>query len=214
MGQIVVAICGVTLALCGVLIAWNNFRRAHSIVIRLLEVNSSTVEQVGANNQDRFNQLVVRLMNVGMPLSSATIHVRGLTPEGWLSVQLHPIRNGSILANADEFTLEKGMVAEFRLRSFEIDEWAKATVGQLRSASSLCVTVSSNGHQADEFAIGRCAWRMRWNRIAFRLNWEFRKRLRKWGWNRIRDCDVLPLSKRAGMRFQLDLFFSAFAGQK
>jgi hypothetical protein len=188
------AVSGIS-ALCAVCITWRDFRRNSSPVLKLERCAHSGVESLYENNGKLFSEFQVRLRNQGLPLHRMTVALV-FTGERGLGQFSSRLRNRS--AGLEDSVFAKGMVAEFSLKSYELDKDGREFLSCLRDArkqkAKLCVY--SERYLAAAFPLA--GWleelKIYWNRWAWRFNGLFdRKGADERGKPWVQTYQILPV---------------------
>jgi hypothetical protein len=186
----------IIVALAALMIAWNNYRRGNTAIVKLVEFTYSATDSIGINNSQLFVKLDVRIKNLGIPLKRPHVSLHGHTRYGWLSLPLMKIEDDQ---PADtNGSLDKGMVAAFALRSFEMKP---AQIGILSSLSDpeafgISLGVFSNGFLVKRFRLQSPATierlKRKWNSLAGRLSRRFAYSRKRWGRTFVQMPTILP----------------------
>lgn len=172
-------------------------RRNNRVVLRIREFQSSGRQAVGENNEELFHFLKLVIENRGISLHNIRATI-GFQPMGigggWFNFALN--RQG-LSGDRDEFA--RGMVAEFKLKSYEFEPHDFSFVRMIENPTqqNAKICVYSQDYLAHEFQIG--GWVERklkspWNQFANWFNRQFTTNLGKnaEGCDVIRERRILP----------------------
>jgi hypothetical protein len=183
-------------------------RRNNTVVLSIRRCSSSEVVSRDENELRPFAQLTLILRNHGLPLYGPRVWLTWVPKPGY-----GPCSFALERCDAARFSrgpLLKGMVAEFGLKSYELDAMRLEFLAELqdprRQRARFCV--HSQGYLATEFWIGglRDKLKGRWNAFAFRVNRLCKTRV--WqndqGVRRVKTPRILPTV--TSLEFQLKEF--------
>jgi hypothetical protein len=195
------------LALCALLVAYTNFRRGNTAIMKLVELTASSGESDRINNGERYFKLEVRFKNLGIPLRNPSVSVNG-NAGGWLNLQLARYRGDERVESDHDTALEKGMVATYALFSFTMDDTSKRMISSLiePDARDLCISVYSDGFLVRRFFLKDLPWlkwlRGRWNRLSFLVNTEFERVIMYQGRSLHHTPTILPTLRNYRWQFE------------
>ena len=184
-------------ALAALVIAWNNYRRGNTAIVKLVRIRECGNAVRGVNNDQMFHTFEVSVKNLGIPLKHPAVLLQGYTQLGSLSIPLNPLRGDTPVQPGG--ALEKGMLAMFAIRSFELSQGQRQMIAALADpeAERVAIAVYSHGYLIKRFPLRSLeAARMLkrgWNRIAFPINSKlFWRTRRKWGRPILHSREILP----------------------
>jgi hypothetical protein len=183
-------------ACAALVVAWNNFRRGNTAIVKLVSVSNSGGQRLDVNKREFYSQFEIKIKNLGIPLRNPSVALLGFTQLGSLSIPLQRLKEDQPVSN--EGTLEKGMVARYAIRSFEMDSTDRSMVYELvdPDAVDISVSVYSEGYRVKEFCFpskGVRLWLMcKWNRMAWAINEWFAYDIEKWGRKFTHRPDYIP----------------------
>lgn len=119
------------------------------------------------------------IRNQGIPLHEVKASLNFTGPDGHGRFNL-PLKRRKPDGERHEFA--KGMLAEFGLRSDNLDELESGFLSDLPDpkAQDAEICVFSQDYLAHRFRIGAGFddWKSRWNQLAYRINWMFDRRVK------------------------------------
>lgn len=169
----IVAIIALWLALC-------SFKSNNHVCLSVIGCSSSARQTLGENSEKIFYHFVLRIKNKGICLHSPTVKIRvRKKDEGSFTFQL--VRKAQQKDLVNEFA--KGMIAEFYLKSYQLDKEMISYLGDLAEASQkdACLEVYSQGYLVKTLRASGIWDRTKdkWNGIAFNLNRRFDREIGK-----------------------------------
>jgi hypothetical protein len=186
--------CALFVAVVALVYAVRESRLNHSVVVKVLECGCGFPARVGENNAQHFAELRVIIRNAGVSLHSPTMTLAFSEPDGFGSRRM-PLKNRGEQGESGEFS--KGMVTEFSLKSYELNEQDCAFLSALANCRNqnarLCIF--SNRYLAKSIRVGGIVDRFKswWNQKAYRFNSLFDRRVPREGdIPGIRTYKVLP----------------------
>lgn len=200
-------------SLVALYVAWSNYRRGNSAMVRLLEVRTEHHSELGVNQNQMFARFEVWVKVLGIPLRNphAVIHAR--TEFGTLPVPLSQFLDGKPVPRTGG-ALEKGMVAFYGLRSFDLNHGQRQMAIQTAApeAEDVEIAIYSNGFFVKRFRLQwkppLRTWIRKWNNWAAHANFKYLSRTRKkWGRPFFFDRQWIPRFKDS--MFALEQFASS-----
>src|SRR5688572_1950043 len=172
--------CALVVAICALLVAYTNFRRGNTAIIKLVDLSASASQSGGINNEEFYHKLEVRFKNLGIPLRNPSVSMNG-SAGGWLNLPLARYKGDERIKSEDDTALEKGMVATYALLSFRMDRTTRVMLRSLiePDARNLCISVYSDGFLVRRFFLRKRPWfswlKHRWNALSFWVSSEFER---------------------------------------
>lgn len=196
-------------ALVALYVAWSNYRRGNSAIVRIVDVKESGSVEVGVNDNQFYSTFEVFIKVLGIPLRNPAVLLEGRIQFGHLSFPLAQFQNRKPVTSGG--TLEKGMVAFYGVRSFDLDLGKRQMVTALADpkAEQVAICIYSNGYLVKRFPLQRrlpvSPAVRRWNGWAAHVNLHYfsLKRI-KWGRPVVQMRDVIP--KITDWMFPLERF--------
>lgn len=194
--QIYLDLVAVATSLVAIWYTMRESRRSNCVVLKIKHCTASLTQAIDECGGQCFDDLKLVIQNNGIALHHvhAAIEFRGSNGYGWLSL---PLRRRKRSGDRDEFA--KGMIVEFGLKSYELNETDLTFIKLLRDPKKQGATIGiySQDYLAATFRIGGY-WdrvRCRWNKWAFRFNNLFTHKIGndKEGPDVIRTYDILPM---------------------
>jgi len=158
--------------------AFYELRSNNNVVLRVKECRGSVMESVYENREQEFAYLSVVIRNHGICLHDLAVSLSFCVERGGGRMSLGLVRAEGRTSQHDQFS--KGMVAEFSLKSYELEPGDTDMFLYLKKPREQLAAfdVWSQGFIARQFRIGGFRDRIarRWNPIAYRFNRLFKKR--------------------------------------
>ena len=168
-------------------VAWNNYRRGNSAIVKLSAVTTQYRTELSVNRSQPYSTFEVLIKVLGIPLHNPLVVIHARTSFGRLNIPLSQLVDGKP-APSTGGSLEKGMVACYGLRSFDMDHGQRQMLCQTADPDTVDVEIAvySNGYFVKRF---RLQWRpplnrwvRKWNGLAYHINFHYLSRTRKkWG---------------------------------
>ncbi len=181
-------------AVVALVVAWNNFRRGNTAIVKLIQVSASGHHALGVNSERPYHSFSVELKNLGIPLKAVSVAITGFSGMGSGHVPLRQFQFDEPAPHGG--ALEKGMIAKFAIRTPELEPAALAILSSLGEpdASGVNVAVYSNGYLVKRFRVDRPTLKLRrgWNRLAHRINGAFTTRKKVRGREILHPHEVVP----------------------
>ncbi len=183
-------------ALMALFIAWNNYRRGNEAIIRLKKFSYCLNASINVNNMKDFAQLDVHIQNLGIPLKRPHICLHAFALGGTISIPLKKLE-GDFPAD-DGGSLEKGMIAHYCLRSFELkpEELSMLSLLADPETCSIAMGVYASGFLAKRFRLESspivAKFKHHWNVVGHRLSMKFSRTEKRWERHFIRIRTILP----------------------
>jgi hypothetical protein len=203
----IVTFSALIVAVCALIIAYTNFKRGNTAIIKLVDLSASGGQSIGVNNQQMYHKLEVKFKNLGIPLRNPSVSVNGFAG-GWFDVRLARYKGDERVKQENDSVLEKGMVASYALFSFEMDYTIKRMLSSLiePDAYRLCISVFSDGFLVRRFSLKGRPWltrlKHRWNSFSFWFNGQFERVIIYKG-RPIHHCpEILPRLKNYRWQFE------------
>jgi len=201
---LVVALFSLIIAISALIIAWNNFRRGNTPVVKLIDIQT-----IGTNSAKTGGKIdlefSVFIKNLGIPLHTAQVGLNAMTKAGTMSI---PFEQFDISGNVLPFgTLEKGMVGIFSLKESRLKPEQKQMVQILtHEATDISIGVFSSSFRVKRFRIPDKFpnFKKTWNAIARKLNDQFTTAKSRWGKTFTRTRK--PFHTFPDFEFQLQVF--------
>jgi hypothetical protein len=175
-------------------VAVTNFRRGNTAVIKLVSVDFSHQSNIEKNGGRFYSEFSVLIKNLGIPLTIAhvtlTAHAKGLG----IKIPFSRFQFDEIIAEGG--SLEKGMVAKFGLRSFDLPQDKRNFLSLLDDeAIFVKIVISSNGYVVKSFRLDKSGLKLRrkWNDFAARMNMYFVTTTNRWGKKYTSFHNIVPI---------------------
>jgi hypothetical protein len=213
-GTDVVKVSALLIAFAALIIAWNNYRRGNTAIIKIKEIRSSDGKRSwGLNSERPYGEFRVYFNNIGIPLHNAGVNIEGFS-HGHLSIPLQQFMfDEPIMQKVG--TLEKGMTAHFGLRTFELEQTPRNMLLAFGepTATNIRLVVHSNGFLVASFRVGgpQTFFRRKWNHLAWKINEWFTTRKMHDGQEYNHPHSVIPTV--LDMQSELQVFLTALARQ-
>jgi len=196
----------------------SNYRRGNYAIVKLVEVTESgTSRRLGVNRNQMYAVLDVRIKVLGIPLRNPAIVLQGYTRIGRLSVPLKQFEDDKPVAS--DGTLEKGMIASYGLRSFDMNAGERQMFSELvdPEAEYVAISIFSNGYFVKRFLLQRKPFLRkairRWNDWAAGANFRYMSKHHiKFGRPVIQTRDVIP--QFADRMYPLERFANALKQER
>jgi len=213
-----VSATSLAVAFVALLISWVNARRTNASVLRIIEAsghssfNARPSTSVPGTPPESY-RFAVWVKNLGLPLHQVKSWLRIASKDGSGTIRIEMTRYSLANGHAmrDDGELGKGMVGRFEVRSE--DRWM--TCFRLPPVETQrYLDIDAAGYRVQSFRIG--GWRdglaKSWNRLAYRINRRFDKRVKTHaGESRLKPGNVLPILRDVDSR--LSYFFACLARQ-
>lgn len=204
---LVVAVFSLIIAVSALIIAWNNFRRGNTPVVKLIDIR--TIGMNSARTGGKIDhEFSIYVKNLGIPLHDAQVGLNAMSKFGTLSIPFEEFDvNGSLLPSG---TFEKGMVGVFSLKESRLQPQQKEMLQALTNeAADISIGVFSRGFRVKRFPISlrTSKVRKRWNAIARKLNEQFTTTKNRWGKTFAHTRE--PFHILSDFEFQLEFFVKA-----
>jgi hypothetical protein len=170
--------------LVAVLALWYGIResrRNNCVILKVKDCSYGGHQSVDENSGRPFAIFRLLLRNAGIPLYDVHVQLTFQEEGGWGLLQCPLTREGNGVVGNDQF--QRGMVAEFCLKSYEQNEGGRRFLSRLKDPTKqrAAFAVYSQGYLAKVFLAGgmwdRC--KSRWNRIAETINGLFEREIGK-----------------------------------
>lgn len=171
-------------SLIALIIAWDNARKSHRILIRIKKVGSGGSGNVRENGGRHFAFFFAYIQNAGLSLHDVHVSLVFQMNDafGTCSIPLwrYDIRTEKRLDGGGQF--EKGMVGKFGWKSYELDVSGRAMLADLRhlGRQQVELVVYAQGFQVKRFRVGGMVDRVSglWNQMARVVNSYFEHQVR------------------------------------
>jgi hypothetical protein len=200
----VVKVSALVVAIAALIVAWNNFRRGNTAVVKLVSVHFNEIHSVNVNQGQRYSQLLVEMKNIGIPLRRAQVGLIGFTKIGNVSIAFKQLQLDREVADPGD--LERGMMAQFGLRSFEMNPGEKCMISSFNEdALRVRIGVYSNGYLVRSFRLQQRFQLIRryWNKIALAANQRCTTVKERWGRKFVHTPTILPMFPDFNVDLQL-----------
>jgi len=153
-------------------------RKTSCVLFKIKKCSFEERRSVSENNQNMFSEFRIVLQNRGISLHRVCMSLTFAMEKGG-TVIIPLTCKGHKECKSDEFA--RGMIGEFYLKSYELDEGKKRLLCKLKSSKKqdahLCIY--SQDYLAKHFLIGRLleGMKIKWNSLAIRVNARFKRRV-------------------------------------
>jgi len=147
-------------------------RRNSSVVLRVRDCSFSYPQRLDENNAQHFGEFRVLIRNEGVALYAPQLRLSFLEITGYGIASMTVKRRGG--SGDGEGSFQRGMIAEFSIKSYELDENDIRFLCRLenpaKQKAALCVY--SQGYLARAIAVVTWAERIKslWNKLAVKFN--------------------------------------------
>ena len=158
--------------------AYTESKKNNNVIVKIYECTSM---DSGDARVDRgiYTEFRVLVRNQGLSLHDPSMRLAFTDKNGCITFSFPLKRRDEKTGDHSEFS--KGMIAEFSLRSYEIDRKDIGFLSQIKDLTrqNVRLVLFSQGYLAAQFRIGgrRDRLALRWNRFAFSFNRRFDRRV-------------------------------------
>ena len=173
---------------------WKESRTTNTVIVKILEGKTTSSQNMTENRGQLFDEFKVTVRNLGISLYDPQMALVFRPKSGMGHVTIPLNRRSRTKSELSEFG--RGMIAEFGIKSFEIEPHHKPMFLMLEDVRTQepSLVLFSQGYAAKTFKVWRAYSRLlrKWNTFAYDFNRKFEKHEVKDAMTIVKQRKVLP----------------------
>jgi hypothetical protein len=201
------------------IIAITEFRRNHTVALRIKDVATSGVQTIDENSRQYFSELRILIQNIGISLHDVNVALSFQSPGGTgvITTPLQRFGPYSKLPIDCKGEFAKGMLADFRFKSYLMRPDEKQILSLLKNPIKQDATllIFAQGYLVKQFRIGtgRDLIAKRWNEFTWRINAMFDKHVTPAGSKKTILVTGKVLPKMPAIGREVEIFLRGIASE-